>query len=390
MADNVTLSAGTADGAVIATDDITAVHYQILKLAYGALDSATLVTTSAGLPVQIQGTWNITNAGTFAVQVDGSALTALQLIDDIVHSGDAALSKYAVIGAVFDDTTPVGVTENQAQSLRMSSRRALLVEGVASGLAVSTNWNGTAPPIGAGVEATALRVTLATDSTGLVSVDDNAGSLTVDNAALSVTGGGVEATALRVTIASDSTGLISVDDNAGSLTIDGTVTASNTAGDVAHDGADSGNPVKMGAKAISSLEGQTLVVANDRSNLFCDLDGALLVRQGAAHADLMSERVSNTDGAATALTTFAAVASTYNYVRGYSIHNASATNGYVDFRDGTAGSVLWTVPIPANGGANLLGAEPLFRTSANTALAFDVSGALTTVYISVTGYQSKA
>lgn len=33
---------------------------------------------------------------------------------------------------------------------------------------VSTNWNGTAPPIGAGLEATALRVTLATDSTGQV------------------------------------------------------------------------------------------------------------------------------------------------------------------------------------------------------------------------------
>jgi hypothetical protein len=32
----------------------------------------------------------VTNAGTFAVQVDGDALTALQLIDDIVHVEDAA------------------------------------------------------------------------------------------------------------------------------------------------------------------------------------------------------------------------------------------------------------------------------------------------------------
>jgi hypothetical protein len=36
-------------------------------------------------------------------------------------------------------------------------------------------------PVGGGVEAAALRVTLANDSTGLVSVDDNGGSLTVDN-----------------------------------------------------------------------------------------------------------------------------------------------------------------------------------------------------------------
>jgi hypothetical protein len=46
-------------------------------------------------------------------------------------------------------------------------------------------------------------------------------------------GGGVEASALRVTIASDSTGVLSVDDNGGALTVDGTVavtgmTACNT------------------------------------------------------------------------------------------------------------------------------------------------------------------
>ena len=42
-------------------------------------------------------------------------------------------------------------------------------------------------------------------------------------------GGGVEATALRVTIASDSTGVVSVDDNGGALTVDGTVAVSTNA-----------------------------------------------------------------------------------------------------------------------------------------------------------------
>src|SRR3990172_9221371 len=49
-------------------------------------------------------------------------------------------------------------------------------------------------------------------------------------APLSTTGGGLQATALRVTVASDSTGVLSVDDNAGSLTVDGTVTANLSAG----------------------------------------------------------------------------------------------------------------------------------------------------------------
>lgn len=68
-----------------------------------------------------------------------------------------------------------------------------------------------------------------------VAVTDNAGSLTVDNAALSVVGGGTQATALRVTVASDSTGVLSVDDNGASLTVDvGTAlpTGTNTVGDV--------------------------------------------------------------------------------------------------------------------------------------------------------------
>jgi len=42
-------------------------------------------------------------------------------------------------------------------------------------------------------------------------------------APLSTTGGGAEATALRVTIANDSTGVVSVDDNGGSLTVDAPV-----------------------------------------------------------------------------------------------------------------------------------------------------------------------
>jgi len=133
--------------------------------------------------------------------------------------------------------------------------------------------------VGGGVEATAQRVTIANDSTGVISVDDgggsltvdqathdnlnananiqvgdadvangnpvpvsdaggsitvdgavtiqeplsvddNGGSLTIDNAALSVVGGGAEATALRVTVANDSTGVLSVDDGGGSLTVD--------------------------------------------------------------------------------------------------------------------------------------------------------------------------
>ena len=94
------------------------------------------------------------------------------------------------------------------------------------GNAVTVDWAGTAPPIGGGTEATALKVTIASDSTGVLSVDDNGSALTVDFAGVAPPiGGGTEATALKVTIASDSTGVLSVDDNGSTLSVDGTVTA---------------------------------------------------------------------------------------------------------------------------------------------------------------------
>ena len=62
--------------------------------------------------------------------------------------------------------------------------------------------------------------------TTLASGDINIGNVDVVSvpAPLNVSGGGTEASALRVTLANDSTGVLSVDDNGGSLTIDGTVT----------------------------------------------------------------------------------------------------------------------------------------------------------------------
>jgi hypothetical protein len=115
-----------------------------------ASDQDTLPVSLASVPSHA-----VTNAGTFAVQESGSALTSLQLIDDVVHSGDAALSKYAVMGAVLDDVSTGTVTENQANSLRMSSRRALLVEGVAGATAVKVDNSAVTQPVSGTVTANA-------------------------------------------------------------------------------------------------------------------------------------------------------------------------------------------------------------------------------------------
>jgi hypothetical protein len=162
-------------------------------------------------------------------------------------------------------------------------------------------------------------------------------------------------------------------------------------GAVAHDAADSGNPLKVGGTAISDLAGATMVAAADRTDLRAGLDGVLLVRPYATIANSLVERVSNTDGAATALTVFGATADAKNCITTIAVYNAHAsTNGYIDFRDGTGGTVIFTIPLPAGGGAVVSFPHPMVQPTANTALAFDVSAAITTIYISVVGFKSKA
>jgi hypothetical protein len=67
MADNVTASAGTADGAVFATDDATGVHHPYVKVEWGADNTQTPVASGASaLPIQDGGN-SITVDGTVAV-----------------------------------------------------------------------------------------------------------------------------------------------------------------------------------------------------------------------------------------------------------------------------------------------------------------------------------
>lgn len=224
------------------------------------------------------------------------------------------------------------------------------------------------------VSATAgLKVDLGADNdiTGTVAVS------TINSVAPAFGSGVRGATVQRVTIATDDSVAVTM--------------ATNTpVGNVAHDNADSGAPVKIGAKAEATPSTATMVADLDRTDLIADLDGSLLVKS-MAFGDLISERVANTDGNSTAFTNFGATASARNYVYAYSIFrtDAGTTPIFVDFRDGTAGSILYSVVIPPNGGANLSSDKPLFRTTANTALAYDVSAATTTVYISVSGFKSR-
>lgn len=293
MADNLSITQGT--GTTIAADDIGGVLYQRIKATHGADGSATDVSSASPMPV------TLANTGANATPV----------VVDLGANNDVTI------------TGTVAVTQ-------------------------SGTWDE-------------------------VGINDSGNSITVDNPTLSVVGGGAEATALRVTLASDSTGVLSVDDNGGSITVDGTVAVSGTPqvqGTVASDGVDADNPVKIGGQARSS---EITAVANaDRVNAVFDLVGKQIVLPYANPENQLNGLITTamTGTTSTAVTGMGAQgAGIRNYITTLVISNSHATVGTdVILQDGNGGTTLGTFPAAALYGGVALNLPVPIKTSANTAL----------------------
>jgi hypothetical protein len=117
---------GVTDSAGSLTVDAPVGTPVFVRLSDGASAISTLPVSLASVP-----THAVTNAGTFAVQVDGSALTALQKIDDPVLVDDAAFtpatSSVMVAGFQADETSTDSVDEGDAGAARMTLDRKVIV-----------------------------------------------------------------------------------------------------------------------------------------------------------------------------------------------------------------------------------------------------------------------
>lgn len=122
-----------------------------------------------------------------------------------------------------------------------------------------------------------------------VNIQDGGNSITVDGTVAATQSGtwilgansGVDIGDVTINNAGGASA-VNIQDGGNSITVDGTVAATQSgtwnvvaAGDVAHDTADSGNPVKIGFQAETSLP--TAVASNDRSNGVSDRYGRQLV-----------------------------------------------------------------------------------------------------------------
>lgn len=381
MADNVIAPTSDAGGPTFASDDIGGVQYPRAKVVWGADGAANDTAAAAPLPARLY-TAAGAETGVAANPLQATlialdpAVVALQIIDDWDESDRA---KVNVIAGQAGITAGAGaVAANTPRVTHASDDPSVTVLGAVADAAATAGGTGS-------VSAKLRNATSLLDAikTAVELLDD-----TVDGTELRVD---IITSALPTGAATDAKldTLISQTDGVEGLltTID---TDIGTLVDTAHSDVDAGNPVKIGAKAENALSGITLVTDGDRTQLHADLDGVLVTRLDTTLADVVQERVENTDGNSTAFASGLAApgANIRLWIKTVTIANSSASFVTVDLRDGAAGSVLWTFPVPATGGVTH-NFDPPLRVSVNTALAYDASAGVSTLTISANGFKSK-
>lgn len=181
------------------------------------------------------------------------------------------------------------------------------------------------------------------------------------------------------------------------VTVSGTVTASNTSGDVANDSPDSGNPVKIGFKAdaVATLSG---AVANgDRVDGVADRYG----RQLVAHIDPSMQvwRSAEYTSAQTGTNIWVPTTGNRFVVTQINITTGGTTAGLVTIWGAATGTTAYTpgtdqvffrgVLTPtanATPGALIQPPYPMFSDTTNDCLKITTSAAMT-IYIQVYGYE---
>jgi len=223
-------------------------------------DNAGSLTVDGTVAATQSGTWTVDSiTNTVSVDDDGSSLTV---------DGTLTVGSLSITG----DSTVIQPTHD---SLNANANLQIgdVDVGVGNPVPVSDNGgsltvdgtvavSGTVPVSLAGTQAVSAEqsgvwdIGTLTDITNVVSVDDNAGSLTVD--------GTVAATQSGTWTVDSITNVVSVDDNAGSLTVDGTVdvgTLTSITNDVSID--DGGNVISVDDGAGSLTIDGSVTVLND-------------------------------------------------------------------------------------------------------------------------------
>lgn len=355
-ATNLDVQSGGADLATAAQMTTQAGYLDGLEtLLNGGLPAA--LGAGGGLKIDGSGTALPISGSISCSNCTGSGASA---VDDAAFT--VATDSVAPLGGLFDDTAPDSVNEGDEGAVRMSANRNLYVTlrdaaGNERGLNIDASGQ---------LAATIASGTVTTVST-VTSLSQFGGN------AINLGAGATGTGTLRMVIAND--------DPVNDFAVKGDANL------VAHDAADAGNPLKIGYKATTSISGNTMVASNDRTDAFAGIDGVQITRPYSNLEDRVSGTAGITDGSSTSIVA-AQGAGIRFCATNIIVSNSSATDVTVDIRDGTAGTILMTIPAPQVGGAVVPLAVPIC-TTANTIFAADPSGAASTVSVTAVGFKTK-
>jgi len=409
-----TLQAGTASIGKLAANsgvDIGDVDVTSVITGTGATNLGKAIDSVAGA----------TDTGVALLAVRDDALTTLTPVDGdyvglrvnstgALHvTGGGGGTQYAVddanptvvtmAGAVRDDAlTTLTEIDGDATLLRVGSTGALHVNGSGftqpvSGTITANAGTGTLAVslasvpshavTNAGTFAVQSASTLAAETTKVIGTINIAAGQTT-----AVTNAGTFAVQSASTLAAETTKVIGTVNVAAAQTIATTnagtfAVQAASAGDVAHDTADSGNPIKVGGKAYDfdgTVPG-TAVVEADRTNFITDVFGRQFVE--TAHPYYWRASVDYASAQTNATIKAAAGAGLKLYITDVLISNG-ATAGNITLLDGSAGTVLLEC-YPAITGGLTMGFKTPLGLTANTLLAI-TSTTVTTHSVTVSGY----
>lgn len=335
MADNVAITPGS--GATIATDDVSGVQFQKVKLDGGGDGASSPITgdTTNGLDVdvtRVQGT--VTISGTVTADT-GTGYPS------VATDGSAA------------PTTGI---------MQMG------IDGSGNAQRILTTTGGELKAINMGWDAgTSSYVEVTVDPTLSDGESNSVAHLNVHSRTSVYNGSTWDR------VRGDTTNGMDVD----VTRVQGVV---DIEGNVAHDSADSGNPDKIGMRARSTVI--TSVASDDRADAIGTLQGYVITYPYALPQSSLTGTASATGTADTSIIAAQGAGITVN-VTTITVYNDSTTNTFVNIKDGTTTRLV--IPAPAKGGAMVTLPSPL-RITANTAFQFASGSAVTTMYVSAVGF----
>ena len=357
----------------------------------------------------------VTNAGTFAVQVDGAALTALQLIDDAISGNEMQVDVVAALPTGTNTIGQVGITDTSfAVADGSALGEGVLVQGDDGTDRKNINVDATTGDVQVDVTNTVTVGSHAVTNAGTFVVQEDGAALTalqlIDNIVqtedaahttgdsgvmllgvenedqASLTAGDKDYTPVAVT--PEGNIIIkpeaALDVSAATVTVDlagnndVTVTSTDTdglevQGGLDHDAVDAGSPLKMGGRAQSSEAQPDEVADNDRVDALFDRSGYLRVRGDfdPSFADINDSTSGNN--------TIIAAGGAGKRIAVWAILIVSDGTTDVRWEDGAAGTAFTgQVPLQAREGYSISagGIVPLFVGSANTLLNLELTAAV--------------